>query len=482
MELVRDKTKHDTYMNSTLQNMFKRGELRRDHPQQRKADQWDIQTRDGFVATVIKHEDIDSIKICEQLGKNGVTLWLIDGLQRLTTLEKYRNGVFKLGKSVEMPLVYYQAAKKSENDELLTDEEGNILYESVQYDLRGAGYEDLPEKLKEEFDNYPVDVVKHLDCTDEEIGYHIRRYNHQKSMNATQSSITYMDSVARYVKNISGSHRFFKDCGNYTENEKKKGVIDRVVSESVMAMFHLDNWQKQSKKMGEYLNEHACKEEFTVLEENLDRLMKIVDEEAGQVFNSKNSFIWFTLFHKFTKLGLEDHRFSGFLREFVNSLHCAELPECENESFDHLDANKSTKDKSTVIKKLRLLERLMMNYFCIEGGEAQAEPDLSLIRFVKENVCKNVTDEDMEQYLEVLEDLTLNVDNTSKLLDEGNKASLTALVAYSFQADIDLDDWIVDFFKRKSDYIVNQKDNYKDMKKDLLKYMKNINRKQEAKS
>ena len=40
MELVRDKTKHDTYMNSTLQNMFKRGELRRDHPQQRKADQW----------------------------------------------------------------------------------------------------------------------------------------------------------------------------------------------------------------------------------------------------------------------------------------------------------------------------------------------------------------------------------------------------------------------------------------------------------
>ena len=107
---------------------------------------------------------------------------------------------------------------------------------------------------------------------------------------------------------------------------------------------------------------------------------------------------------------------------------------------------------------------------------------MSLIRFVKENVCKNVTDEDMEQYLEVLDDLTLNVDNTSKLLDEGNKASLTALVAYSFQADIDLDDWIVDFFKRKSDYIANQRDNYRDMKKDLVKYMKNINRKQEAKS
>ncbi|MBT9778859.1 hypothetical protein GPL15_20475 [Clostridium sp. MCC353] len=475
MELVRDKTKHDTYMNSTLQKMFKRGELRRDHPQQRKADQWDIQTRDGFVATVIKHEDIDSIKICEQLGKNGVTLWLIDGLQRLTTLEKYRNGVFKLGKSVEMPIVHYQVAKKGGKDELLTDDEGNLMYESVQYDLRGAGYEDLPEKLKEEFDNYPVDVVKHLDCTDEEIGYHIRRYNHQKSMNATQSSITYMDSVARYVKNLSGGHRFFKDCGNYTANEKKKGVIDRVISESVMAMFFIDHWQKQSKKMGEYLNDHAGREEFELLEENLDRLKEIIDEDLGQMFNSKNSFIWFTLFYKFTKLGIDDRRFAEFLREFMNRLHEMKLPQYDNLSFDSLDANKSTKDKSIIMKKLNLLECLMLNYLQREESAFSAFPDegaAGLAGFVRDNVSMDITEYDIDQYMEVLEDLTLNVDNSSKLLDEKNRMSLIAMTAYSFQADIDLDDWIVDFFKRKKTYINDQKENYLDMKADLLNYIK----------
>ena len=472
MELVRDKTKQDTYMNSTLQKMFKRGELRRDHPQQRKADQWDIQTRDGFVATVIKHEDIDSIKICEQLGKNGVTLWLIDGLQRLTALEKYRNGVFKLGKSVEMPLVHYQVAKKSGKDELLTDDEGNLIYESVQYDLRGAGYEDLPEKLKEEFDNYPVDVVKHLDCTDEEIGYHIRRYNHQKSMNATQSSITYMDSVARYVKNISGNHRFFKDCGNYTANEKKKGVIDRVISESVMAMFYIDHWQKQSKKMGEYLNDHAGRKEFEVLEENLDRLLVIIDEDLGQIFNSKNSFIWFTLFYKFTKLGIDDHRFADFLREFRNRLHDKGIPPYENLSFDSLDTNKSTKDKSIIMKKLNLLENLMLHYFHREESVLTGNSEGNLADFVRANVNMEITEDDIDQYIEVLEDLTLNVDNSSKLLHEKNRLSLTAMVAYSFQADIDLDDWIVDFFQRKKTYIADQKENYSDMKSDLLNYIK----------
>ena len=68
-----------------------------------------------------------------------------------------------------------------------------------------------------------------------------------------------------------------------------------------------------------------------------------------------------------------------------------------------------------------------------------------------------ITDDDIDQYIEVLEDLTLNVDNSSKLLHEKNRMSLTAMVAYSFQADIDLDDWIVDFFQRKKSYIADQK-------------------------
>lgn len=98
MDLVRDKRVKDALMNSTIQNMFSRGELRKDHPLQRKPGRWNDSDRDGLIATVLKDEDIDSIKVCEQLMAGGVILWVIDGLQRLTTLNLFYNNGFKLGK------------------------------------------------------------------------------------------------------------------------------------------------------------------------------------------------------------------------------------------------------------------------------------------------------------------------------------------------------------------------------------------------
>ena len=149
IKAARDKVIKDAYMNYALQNMFNRGELRKNHPQQRKPGRWNNSDRDGLVATVIKGEDIDSIKICEQLTEYGVVLWLIDGLQRLTTLTAYRSGAFKIGKNIDFPIITYQKAKHV-NDK--------FSYENIEFDLRGKGYNDLPDELKDRFDNYKIDA------------------------------------------------------------------------------------------------------------------------------------------------------------------------------------------------------------------------------------------------------------------------------------------------------------------------------------
>lgn len=128
MDLVRDKRVKDALMNSTIQNMFARGELRKDHPLQRKPGRWNSSDKDGLVASVLKGEDIDSIKVCEQLTQNGVILWVIDGLQRLTTLSAYQNGAFKIGKNVEFPIVTYQEVKKDPNGMPVKDEYGSYAY------------------------------------------------------------------------------------------------------------------------------------------------------------------------------------------------------------------------------------------------------------------------------------------------------------------------------------------------------------------
>lgn len=96
-KLLRDKVKRDTYMVNKVCGMISRGDLRNDHPQQRKSDQWGDEVRDNFIVTVLQNEDFDPIKICEQLTENGVVLWLIDGLQRCTTIENYKSGKFALG-------------------------------------------------------------------------------------------------------------------------------------------------------------------------------------------------------------------------------------------------------------------------------------------------------------------------------------------------------------------------------------------------
>ena len=460
--LGRDKTKKDTYMVKTLLNMFKRKQLNKNHPLQRKADQWTDEAKSGLVATVIKGEDIDSIKICEQiLSSTEFILWLIDGLQRLTVLESYRNNAFKIGKTLEMPYVYYQ--KENEDGEM----------ETIKYDLRGRYFDDLPEELQDAFDSYAIDVVKHLDCSDEEVAYHIGRYNRQTSMNTNQKNILPMYKVAGFIKKISDNNVFFEECGAYTEIEIRKGVVDRIVSESIMTMFHLDNWNK-GKAMSKFLNENATQREFEIFESELDRLYKIIEKKTtGKLFNSKNSFVWFAAFHKFTKYGVDDLKFKDFLIAFQNGLHSKTFEEYDNYSFDTYENNKSTKDKKVVLAKLDILDKLMREYLHIEEVERDEIEEFSVLNFVKENVNPDTTEEDIEFYSDVLDDLTLEVDNNTRLLDEYNRPSLIALVGYACENECDdlLGEWIKNWFATNTMYIFNQLENYKLMLQSLQKGM-----------
>lgn len=430
----RDRVKRDQMMLGTLLNQFARGQINKNHPLQRKANQWNEEAQSGLAASVIKGEDIDSIKICEQiLSSLEFILWLIDGLQRLTVLESFRNNAFAIKTNLEMPIMYYQGV----------DENGKVSV--IEYDLRGKRYKDLPDELKEKFDSYPVDIVKHLDCTDEEIAYHIARYNRQTSMNVNQKNILVAWKIAPEIKKLV-SNRFFADCGNYNPKEDTKEVFNRIVCESIMTMFHLDNWKK-SKQMSLYLNENATKAEFNIFENELNRLYEITDQDTvGKLFNSKNSFIWFAAFHTFTQFGIEDIKFIDFLEEFQKTLHNKTFVEYENKSFDTYDDGKGTKDKKVVKAKLNMLEQLMKEYLHItektnsetennknESDTKSCESD-STLEFIQNNVSKDVSNEDIEEYQDFM-DSYVNID--SDLYKQCSMA-LMALTAYTFMLNSNL--------------------------------------------
>ena len=493
-----DKTKKDAYMLKTLIDMFERGDIRTDHPLQRNPGRWTTDYRDGEIATIIKEENMDTIKICEQItvdehtGRKIIENWLIDGLQRLTYAMKYQMGAFKMGKNIEFPIVSFTRAIKDENGNFVLDEEGRRTYEDVDFDLRGKGYKDLPSELQDSFDSYCIDVVKHLDCTNEEIGYHIRRYNKQANMNGSEKTITYLDTIAESIKKLS-SHRFFKDnCTKISSNEKIKGAINKIVIESLMILNFFEDWTKDSKKQGLYLEEKATEEHFNQLSQILDRLSDVVTEENEKLFTSKNTFVFVKMFKYFIdNYNLPDEEFSKYLDALLSGLNEKEI-ELLNEvkiygeevikcSFKVLNEGKSTKDKGIVANKLHILETLMDEYFgkdneltdpndknteennnvvVISGKDVHIEEDenrndnkknkdkdseMETIDFVRKYVNKDVTEEDIDDYFDYINscvNVSKIVKSNAAVIGTDNENAIIGVVCYAYKNDIDMDLWL----------------------------------------
>lgn len=312
----------------------------------------------------------------------------------------------------------------------------------------------------------------------EQISKLVRRYNSHKAMNTVQKAFTFINNYARKIRNIVDLD-FFKNCGDYPEVEKPKGTYERVVMESVMLMFHLDKWKKMPKDIGKYLNDNSSDQEFDTLKNLLIRLENIVDDKFHDIFNIKDSFIWFAHFHKCEQFGLSDKKIEEFLAEFQSNLHNKTFAEYENKSFDTIDNGKGTKDKKVIIQKLDMLEKLMIEFlhFDIEIEDENIEEDnepMTDSEFINKNVGVDIDAvyENMELYIDSLDDLLDNtVKDGSKLLEPENRQSLLAMVAYSYKEDKDLDEWLTEYASNNNTYIKNQKENYIHMVSDLNKYI-----------
>lgn len=200
----------------------------------------------------------------------------------------------------------------------------------------------------------------------------------------------------------------------------------------------------------------------------LERLEKVVTDDVSDMFNSKDSFLWFGLFARFVKSESNDQKFIEFMTEFIQSLHSKSI---DGVSFDDILESSNTKDKGIVTKKMKHLEQLMKEYLEDEAVK-ERENTISPVEFVSEaiDVDSDVIEEDIEVYEE---DLNTLLDNTvkigKKLRDKENRLSLLAMIAYSYKEDMNLDDWFAQYAK-KDTYYADQKVNFVHMRNDFDQY------------
>lgn len=441
--------------------------IRFDHPLQRESDQWSPSMKGNLVSDILQGNKLHPLIFAEQIINGVPIIWDLDGKQRCTNAYSYSKNGYKVSKNIRRWMIKYQTTKKDENGSDVLDENGFPIAINAEFDIRGKKFSDLPEELRDRFLDYSFNYDQYLNCSEEDIGYHIERYNDGKPMTSPQKGITKLGTeYAELVKSISNMS-FFKDMGGYKVSEFKNGTINRVVVESIMTANYLDRWNKFDD-MCKYIKENSDVTIFDDFEDMVERLEKVVTDDVSDMFNSKDSFLWFGLFARFVESELDDQRFIEFMTEFIQSLHSKTI---NGVSFDDILESSNTKDKGIVTKKMKHLEQLMEKYLEIETVNVDKKI-VSPVDFIADviDVDKEVIEEDIEVYED---DLNTLLDNTvkigSKLRDKENRLSLLAMVAYAYKVDSDLDNWFAQY-TTKDMYYKDQKDNFLHMKNDFDNY------------
>lgn len=514
-----ERTKSTSYSIESLSKQLRQHRLRDNHPLQRTSGQWNLLTKSELISDILQGNSLLQIVISEEI-KAGITMhWLIDGKQRSTNLKDYLEDGFAVSKNVQRYMIEYQTDKTDEDGNVILNEDGFPIPESKTFDIRGRKFSQLPEELQDKFKDYQVPVMLNLNCTKKDIAYDIARFNRCRPMNVSQSGwLGLEESYAEYVDKILKMDFFKVDCdkSSYSNTNIKNGSLRRVIIEAIMTSKYLSHFDKDFGKMCIYLTENANESVFIDFYLTLEKLSNVLRGDTSDIFNNKNSFLWFALFDKFIEYGVEDDKFNDFIQEFKETLHSKEI---DGITYDCLNGQKGTKDRSSVTKRFNHLLTLMREYLHIKDSVEESESDVikddlfdtevveesddkkpiiaevteysaignkeiehvsgevvdkDTLEFVKMCVDDGVTDADILDYEEDLDVVTLDVDNNSKLLDEVNHKSLIALIAYAYKMDEDIDDWFKDYFKRTNTYEIDQKRNYLHMRNDFIRFNKRV--------
>ena len=464
----------DKYTMFSLLQDKKSGDINCNYILQREPFQWSKEEANRYFCRVLSNLPIPEIIICEQKKKGLTIAHLIDGLQRLSYAEAFKENRRKIGLAgAERHLIQYREYVLDENGNRILDEDGLPEYEIKVFDVVGKYYKDLPDELKKRFNNFNINVTKFFDCTEEQIADHIRDYNNHASMNKEQGGLlSVSERTANYIKNISKKNTFFKNCGSFTDNSHIKGKVDRIIAEAIMLLFHRDDWRANLESTYKYIDENATEQEFLYLNSQFNRLELALgdkNKELKKLFTATSMPMWISVFDKFTTYNIEDSRFIDFLEKFNNEL---------KDKFTEDFKNQQSKKKSTISGKIDLLVEYMNEFLHIEEVEIEndteediknIESENTLLGFVKENVDKDVTEEEISDYEQDLDDIV----RISSPIYQKCKMALIAMMAYVYrnQRDVEFTKWMENYQNEKTDFSPSQKTNYIYIKNDFNKYM-----------
>ena len=369
---------------------IKNGLLVLDHDLQRYSGQWNAEQKGNLIRRILHDGKFLPILVCTQYDEHGCEVkYLIDGVQRITSIMEYMQDEFPISKNTIDYMVSYDGIlyeqkilksgkfclRKDRKENLIPilDIEGKKQRREQEIDIRGLRYSELPPELQEKIKRYLVSVQYKLECTDEDIQIEILDYNSGTKMNDAQIGKNRLGAeFARLVTNLTNHSFIINKCG-FTHDNRIKGVIDRAVNEALMlCFFGTENWTSNHKDLCRRLSGWLTKENTAEMEKMFEILDDVIEEDdkIAEYLNLKEFFVVMANFRYFLNFDYKPEAYAMFLRDFIYTLideKCIETGELDDDGNEILDSFKNvymtgTKQKPNIESRLSYMNNLMENY------------------------------------------------------------------------------------------------------------------------
>lgn len=203
-----EKSKPDKLCIASINKKIERHTIRFDHPLQRESEQWSPAMKGNLISDILQGNPIPPLVFAEQVANGLAIIWDLDGKQRCTTAYSFSKDAFKITKNIRRWLIAYQTSVKGKDGTEIFDKSGFPVYEKQEFDIRGKKYSELPEELQDRFKEYNFEIVQYLNCSSEDIAYHIARYNEGKPMTVSQKGLTRLGE--KFATMVNFRYAFFQ--------------------------------------------------------------------------------------------------------------------------------------------------------------------------------------------------------------------------------------------------------------------------------
>ena len=186
-----------------------------DYPIQREDGQWDKSQKALLIDTVLNGFFIPHVYIIKEGTEDFSPMSVLDGKQRLTTLNEFANDKFVLPQDMDDVVII----------DVSFDENKNPVKEEKTYKIAGKKFSNLEPELQKVFNKYKIDVVLLAGFTDEQIEDQFYRLNNGCIFTKSQkANVKLGTELAGKIKEIEECD-FFENRAVFTNTQRKRGEI-----------------------------------------------------------------------------------------------------------------------------------------------------------------------------------------------------------------------------------------------------------------